>query len=152
VYRAWLRGSGRTAEGCVVETERLLDPWQVLTAGLVPYWCESASARSVGGAESWLASSEPFAEVDVLPQPPGTVCDAHAGPPQWRVPAWFAERSGMVDREAMRRYPMLPLPTCHATEVLRCRPRSATPPPSLTMDAVVRGLRHAGDQLGVLVA
>ncbi len=152
VHRDWLRASGRGGEHCVVETERLLDPWHVLTAGLVPYWCESASARAVGGAEGWLAGSEPFTEVDVLPQPPGTVCDAHAGAPQWRVPAWFARSSGLVDREALRRYPMLPLPTCHATAVLRCRPRTEAPPPSLAMDTVVRGLRTAGDQLGVLVA
>ncbi len=151
-YREWLRRSGRDAGHCVVETERLLDPWLVLTAGLVPYWCESASARAVDGAESWLAGSEPFTAVDVLPQPPGTVCDAYARPAQWRSPSWFATASGLVDREAMRRYPMLPLPTGHAAAVLRARVREWAPPPVLTMASVVPSLRRSGDQLGVLVA
>jgi hypothetical protein len=124
----------------------------VITAGLVPYWCESASARALDGAESWLAGSERFAYVDVLPQPPGTVCGAHAGPPQWRASAWFAERSGLVDREAMRRYPMLPLPTSHAAAVLHRRPRTGEPPAPLTAAEAVRGLRRAGEPLGVLVA
>jgi hypothetical protein len=153
LYRDWLRRSGRGGDHCVVETERLLDPWLVLAAGLVPYWCESASVAAVDGAESWLAGSSWFAEVDVLPQPPGTVCDAHAGPAQWRSPSWFAGSTGMVDREAMRRYPMLPLPTGHATAVLRSRtPAEALPLPPLTMAAVVPALRHSGDQLGMLVA
>ncbi len=152
VHRDWLRHTHRGGDHCVVETERLLDPWLVLTAGLVPYWCESASARAVDGAEGWLAGSERFAEVDVLPQPPGTVCDAHAGPAQWRAPAWFARGTGLVDREAMRRYPMLPMPTNHATTVLRSRMQASTPPPELTMAAVVSSLRRSGDHLGVLVA
>jgi hypothetical protein len=152
LYRDWLRHTGRGGDHCVVETERLLDPWLVLTAGLVPYWCESASARAVDGAEAWLAGSESFTEVDVLPQPPGTVCDAHAGPAQWRAPAWFARGTGLVDREAMRRYPALPLPTSHATTVLRARARVVGPPPPLTMAAVVPALRRSGDQLGMLVA
>ncbi len=152
VHREWLRRSGRDGDRCVVEAERLLDPWLVLTAGLVPYWCESASVGAVDGAESWLAGSERFAEVDVLPQPPGTVCDAHAPAAQWRAPSWFAGTTGLVDREAMRRYPMLPLPTSHATAVLRSRRRPELPPPPLTMAAVVPALRRSGDQLGVLVA
>lgn len=151
VYRDWLRRTGHGGDDCVVETERLLDPWLVLCAGLVPYWCESAAARAVDGAESWIAGSERFAQIDVLPQPPGTVCDAYARPGQWRSPAWFARRSGLVDREAMRRYPMLPLPTGHATTVLRARPRAAAGPPPLTMAEVVPALRRYGDRLGILM-
>ena len=152
VYRDWLRLTGRGGDHCVVESERLLDPWLVLSAGLVPYWCESAAARAVDGAECWIAGSERFALVDVLPQPPGSVCDAYATPGQWRSSSWFAGRSGLVDREAMRRYPMLPLATGHATTVLRCRPRLPVAPPRLTMAEVVPALRRHGDQLGVLVA
>lgn len=152
LYRDWLRRSGRGGDQCVVEAERLLDPWLVLTSGLVPYWCESGSARSVDGAEGWLAGSTRFTEIDVLPQPPGTLCDAHAGAAQWRSPSWFAGDTGLVDREGMRRYPMLPLPTSHATSVLRSRRRAEAPPPSLTMADVVPALRRCGDQLGIMVA
>jgi hypothetical protein len=152
LYRDRLLREGRGGDRCQVETERLLDPWQVLAAGLVPYWCESAAAPTVAEAECWLAGSEPFTRVDVLPAPPGTDCDAHATPAQWLVPAWFAEQSGHLDRTAMRRYPELPMPTSHAAAALLTRERTAMPPSRLPMAEVLAGLRRSGGPLGILVA
>jgi len=41
--------------------------------------------------------------VTVLPQPPGTRCDAHADRAQWLTMASFARRRSHVDPEAMAR-------------------------------------------------
>ncbi|MGW5673347.1 hypothetical protein, partial [Micromonospora sp. NPDC003776] len=87
VYRHWLRRAGKTGNRLVVECGRLLDPWQVVRAGLVPYWCENATRRRVEGVEMWLAGSEPFSSVDVLPEPPGVRSPALAG----RVRAEFED-------------------------------------------------------------
>ncbi len=84
LYRRWLRAAGKTGDRLVVECGRLLDPWQVLRAGLVPYWCENATRRSVEQVEWWLAGSESFTSVDVLPEPPGVRSPALAGLPQHR--------------------------------------------------------------------
>ena len=46
LYRAWLRAAGKTANRVAVECGRLLDPYQILRAGLVPYWCEVSSASA----------------------------------------------------------------------------------------------------------
>ncbi len=152
LYREWLdRGRGSGEDRCVVETERLLDPWQVLTAGLVPYWCESASRRAVAGAEWWLAGSSRFDSVDVLPAPPGSTSDAYAALSQWRAVASFARSHGRVDREAIRRYPLLPLPTSHAAEALRTQPRRRGAPFTVRMVDLLSGVRRSGETLGVLV-
>jgi hypothetical protein len=151
LYSDWLRQTGRSGDHLAVETERLIDPWLVLTDGLVPYWCEASSSRAVAGAESWVAGSRPFDFIDVMPQPPGTDCEAFAIPAQWRAVAWFARRSGRVNRDAARRYPLLPLPTCHVAQVLRSRATPPCPSPRMRMADVLAGLRRAGEPLGVLV-
>jgi hypothetical protein len=151
LYRDWIRGRGGDGDACVVETGRLIDPWRVLTSGLVPYWCESAARPAVDAAEWWLAGSDVFATVTVLPEPPGTLCDAHAGPAQWRAIASFSGCRPHFNRLAMSRYPTLPLPASHACDVLRSRHRSAGIPGRLPLSRALTALRHSGSRLGLLV-
>jgi hypothetical protein len=151
LYREWLGAAGQDAARCVVETGRLCDPWRVLACGLVPYWCESSSRASVDAAEWWLAGSSAFESVTVLPEPPGTACDAHADAAQWRAVADFAGDRPFLNRQAMGRYPLLPLPTSHASAVLRTELDPARPRPTLDMTHAVTTLRHGGAKLGLLV-
>lgn len=151
LYRDWLRSTDRAGAECVVETGQLIDPWLTLASGLVPYWCESAARSTVDAAEWWLAGSGGFDAVTVLPEPPGTACDTHAGPGQWRAVASFARHRPHLNRQALSRYPMLPLPTCHASGVLRLRHRPGEAPGTLPMAQALTGLRRTGARLGLLV-
>ncbi|MEH0936187.1 hypothetical protein V6U80_13605 [Micromonospora sp. CPCC 205543] len=152
LYRRWLRRAGKTGDRLVVECGRLLDPWQVVRAGLVPYWCENATRRSVEGAEWWLAGSEPFSSVDVLPESPGLRSPALAGLPQWLAVAAFGRRRRALDRTAARGYPVSPVPTRRATEVLRCQPYDLPTPPPLAFADALDGLREAGAPLGLTLS
>lgn len=151
IYREWLRSAGKTGNRCVVECGRLLDPWQVIRAGLVPYWCENATQRNVAGAELWLAGSAAFTSVDVLPEPPGLQSPGLAGLPQWLAVASFGRRRGAVDRVAARGYPVTPVPTRHATEVLQDHPYDLPAPPPLRPVEALAGLRACGTSQGLLV-
>lgn len=151
VYRGWLRGAGKSGNRCVVECGRLMDPWQVIRAGLVPYWCESAARRTVAGAEWWLAGSTSFTSVDVLPEPPGVHCAAAADLPQWRAVASFGRKRAALDRVAALGYPATPLPTRHATEVLRGQPYDLPRPAPLRPVDALTGLRDSGTPVGLLV-
>ncbi|WP_329109966.1 hypothetical protein OG792_14020 [Micromonospora sp. NBC_01699] len=151
VYRGWLRAAGKSGDRCVVECGRLLDPWQVIRAGLVPYWCENATSRRVAGAEWWLAGSTPFSSVDVLPEPPGMRSPALAGLPQWLAVASFGRRRRALDRIAARGYPVTSVPTRHATEVLRGQPYDLPAPARLGVQDALAGLRAAGTAHGLLV-
>ncbi|WP_091575365.1 hypothetical protein [Micromonospora sediminicola] len=151
LYRRWLRRAGKTGDRLVVECGRLLDPGQVLRAGLVPYWCENATRRRVEGAEWWLAGSEPFTSVDVLPEPPGLRSPALAGLPQWLAVAGFGRRRRALDRGAARGYPVTSVPTRRATEVLRNQPRDLPAPPPLRMAEALAALRDSGAHQGLLV-
>ncbi len=152
LYRHWLRTAGKTGNRLVVECGRLLDPWQVLRAGMVPYWCENATRRSVQGAEWWLAGSEPFSSVDVLPEPPGVRSPAVAGLPQWLAVAGFGRRRRVLDRSAARGYPVTSVPTRRATEVLRAQSYDLPTPPPMTVAAALAALRDGGSQQGLLVS
>lgn len=151
LYRGWLRGAGKTGNRCVIECGRLIDPWQVVRAGLVPYWCENAARRTVSAAEWWLAGSSSFSSVDVLPEPPGLDSEAVAGLAQWRAVASFGRRRGALDRVAARGYPGNPVPTRRATEVLRGQPYDLPRPAPLPVGAALGGLRENGTSLGLLV-
>lgn len=151
LYREWLRAAGKTGNRCVVECGRLIDPWQVVRAGLVPYWCENANRRAVAAAELWLAGSRAFTSVDVLPEPPGLAHEALAGLPQWRAVAAFGSRRAALDRVAARGYPRVPVPTRRATEVLRGQPYDLPRPVPMTVDAALDGFRAGGTSLGLLV-
>lgn len=151
LYRDWLRGRGRPGDGCVVETGRLIDPWRVLASGLVPYWCESAARCTVDAAEWWLAGSSAFSAVTVLPEPPGTNCDTHAPAGQWRAIASFAGHQPHFNRQALSRYPTLPLPASHASDVLRSRHANVPAPGRLPLSQAVSALRRFGSRLGLLV-
>lgn len=151
VYRRWLRRAGKTGDRCVVECGRLLDPWQVVRAGLVPYWCENATHRSVAGAEWWLAGSAPYSSVDVLPEPPGMQSPVVAGLRQWLAVASFGRLRRAVDRTAARAYPVTPVPTRHATQVLRAQPYDLPPPPPLQMAEALSVLRDSGVPAGLLI-
>lgn len=151
VYRRWLRDAGKTGDRCVVECGRLLDPWQVVRAGLVPYWCENATRRSVAGAEWWLAGSAPFTSVDVLPEPPGMQSPMVAGLRQWLAVASFGRLRRSVDRTAARAYPVVPVPTRHATEALRQHPYDLPSPPPLRLPDALGALRDSGVPAGLLI-
>ncbi len=151
VYRAWLRRAGKTGDRLVVECGRLLDPWQVVRAGLVPYWCENATRRSVDAAEWWLAGSEPFSSVDVLPESPGMRSPALAGLPQWLAVAAFGRRRRALDRTAARGYPVAAVPTRRATEVLRAQPYDLPAPPPLPAATAVETFRDGAGHPGLVV-
>ncbi|GIJ24949.1 hypothetical protein Vqi01_01110 [Micromonospora qiuiae] len=151
LYRHWLRAADKTGDRLVVECGRLLDPWQVLRAGMVPYWCENATRRSVEQVEWWLAGSEPFSSVDVLPEPPGVRSPALAGLPQWLAVAGFGRRRRALDRTSARGYPVTSVPTRRATEVLRAQPCDLPAPPPLEMADALARLSETGSRDGLLV-
>ncbi|SCF23482.1 hypothetical protein GA0070564_104326 [Micromonospora mirobrigensis] len=151
LYRGWLRRAGKTGDRLVVECGRLLDPWQVVRAGLVPYWCENATRRRVEGVEWWLAGSEPFSSVDVLPEPPGVRSPALAGLPQWLAVAAFGRRRRALDRGSARGYPVSSVPTSRATEVLRNQPYDLPTPPPLPVTDALGALRDGGAAQGLVL-
>lgn len=151
VYRHWLRGAGRSADRLAVECGRLLDPRQVLRAGLVPYWCENALETSVTGVEWWLAGSAPFSSVQVLAEPPGVALPAVASLRQWRAVASFGTRLRVLDDTCARVYPYGPVPARHATDVLRPKRYGGRPPAPLGIQDALRQLYDDSGVAGFMV-
>jgi hypothetical protein len=142
LIRDWLRAGGKAADRAVVTTGRILDPAQVLRRSLVPYWCENATAAAVSGAELWLAASEPFASVHLLPEPPGTAWSKLATMVQWESAALFATHCGVVDPVMKASYPHRILAPRHATSALQ----------DLTADPAPRALSYSDFARGIMTA
>jgi hypothetical protein len=151
LYRAWL-GPSASGRHAIVGSGRMIDPWQAVDRGMVPYWCESSSRSATDAAELWFAGSRPFESISVLPDPPGTVHDDTATLRHWRAIAAFGRREGKVDALVAGRYPLLPPAAGQATRYLRNVAAASGPPGPLPVDQAVRGLADTGAALGLLVA
>jgi hypothetical protein len=152
IYRDWLREHGKTGNRLVITAGRLLDPWHILRAGLVPYWCEAPTRDGVAATELWLAGCRPFSSVDVLPEPPGATWSQVAPMAQWSVLAQFAGRRGAVNPSVARAYPLRAMAPRHATDALRTLPYDLPTLPPLRVETAVAGLRSNAPSNGILVS
>jgi hypothetical protein len=135
----------------VVGVGRMVDPWQAVARGLVPYWCETSTRVNAESAQYWLAGSEPFETVGVLPEPPGVRTDVTASLANWRAVAAFAERDRRVDRAVAGRYPLLPVPASTATRFLADTVTDVVPPAPMSAGEAVGRLKIGGAVRGLLV-
>jgi len=151
MYRLRLRHAGRTGNRLVVECGRLLSPLAVLRAGLVPYWCEHPLRSAVAAAEWWLAGSDEFNSVEVLPEPPGAALSTMAELAHWGSVASFAGRRGLVDSGCAESYPLGAVRFGHAGAVLGRYRQDAPMPPPLTPDGALAVIAAASETSGLLV-
>jgi hypothetical protein len=156
LYRRWLRGAGKTGNRLVVECGRLLDPWQVIRAGLVPYWLPGPARYAVGELHWWLAGSQPFTQIDVLVEPPGAPRDDLAGGElasltDFAAAASFARIRGTVDERGAREYPDGRVPQWRASEVLRRLPYDLPVPPRLGVREAVWLLSESTEVSAMIV-
>ncbi|WP_229067542.1 hypothetical protein [Actinoplanes sp. DH11] len=151
LYRTWWPPQ-HGASHAVVSTGRMTDPWEMLDAGMVPYWGESSSRPVADAAELWLAGSRPYDRISVLPEPPGTAHDRIATLAQWRSVAAFARRGGTVSDLLARRYPTLPTAAGHATDFVRRAAVTRRRPEPIPIGEAVRHLAEHGSVPGLMVA
>jgi hypothetical protein len=140
VYRSWLRAAGKSGNRLVIGCGTLLDPRQVVRAGLVPYWCPRPLEADVEALEYWLAGSEPYRTIDLLVDPPGRLSPRVV--PRDRLSALprFATARGLIDPTCRRNYPLGAIGARHATRVLSELPYDLPAPPPLPAGAAVEGL------------
>ncbi|GII26051.1 hypothetical protein [Planosporangium mesophilum] len=140
VYRSWLRAAGKTGNRLVIGCGTMLDPWQVVRAGLVPYWCPRPLHSDVDALEYWLAGSEPFRSIDLLVEPPGRLSPKVV--PRDRLAALprFATDRGVLDSTCRRNYPLGIVDPRHISRVLSEQPYDSPPPPPLSTAAAIEGL------------
>ncbi|MEU4621867.1 hypothetical protein AB0G04_18075 [Actinoplanes sp. NPDC023801] len=136
----------------VVSSGRMIDPWQALDAGVVPYWCEAPTRTAADATELWLAGSRPYDRISVLPEPPGTSHDRLASLAHWRSIAAFARHTGGVDNLLAGRYPMFPAPLGHASDFMRQAAVTRRRPEPVSVDEAVRHLARHRTSPGLMVA
>ncbi|GAU69332.1 hypothetical protein SSP35_11_01510 [Streptomyces sp. NBRC 110611] len=143
LYRSWYAGRNLPADRLLVESFLLLDPWQALRTGSVPYWAVFGTETFRAGLEAYLDSTDPYDEIRVLLFNHGTESIGLASADDWRRTAARARKIGVLTgmdatayprdfaslvrahrelRKIRTRYPMpLPLDTADAAAVLTNR-------------------------------
>jgi hypothetical protein len=151
VYRRWLRSAGKTGNRLVIECGRLLDPAQVIRAGLVPFWLPAPLHHAVSETAWWLAGSEPFSQIEVLIEPPGTSAPSLASLAQFEAVARFATRQGRVDVATARAYPYGTVSARHASRVLKTHPYDLPAPPELPTSTAVSWLSDSAETADLMI-
>ncbi|NJC73640.1 hypothetical protein HC031_28510 [Planosporangium thailandense] len=140
VYRSWLRAAGKTGNRLVIGCGTLLDPWHVVRAGLVPYWCPGPLHSDIDALEYWLAGSEPYRSIDLLVEPPGRVSPKVVPRDRLSALARFATERGVLDPTCRRNYPLGVVDQRHVNRVLSEQPYDAPQPTPLSTAAAIEGL------------
>ncbi|UQA97110.1 hypothetical protein [Streptomyces halobius] len=105
LYRSWYADRGLPADRLLVESFLLLDPWQALRTGSVPYWSVFGTETFRAGLEAYLDSTDPYDEIRVLLFNHGTASIGLAGAADWRRTAARAREIGVLTGADATAYP-----------------------------------------------
>ncbi len=147
LHRSWYADRDLPTNRLLVESFLLLDPWQALRTGSVPYWTVFGTETFHGDLETYLNATDPYDEIRIMLFNHGTDSFGLASGDQWRRTAARARKIGVLlgvdaavyprdfasmvraHRELSKirtRYPMpLPLDLAWATAVLTARDQVA---------------------------
>ncbi|KUL36855.1 hypothetical protein ADL22_23440 [Streptomyces sp. NRRL F-4489] len=105
LYRAWYERRNVPADRLLVESFLLLDPWQALRTGSVPYWAVFGTESCRAGLADYLDSTAPYDEIRVLLFNHGTESIGLAGAEDWRRTAARARKVGVLTGVDAAAYP-----------------------------------------------
>ncbi|WP_413804664.1 hypothetical protein [Streptomyces sp. OE57] len=105
LHRSWYAERGLPTGRLLVESFLLLDPWQALRTGSVPYWTVFGTQASRAGLDAYLDTTEPYDEIRVLLFNHGTDSIGLAGAEDWRRTAARARKIGVLTGVDAAAYP-----------------------------------------------
>ncbi|MEU6089762.1 hypothetical protein ABZ865_23720 [Streptomyces sp. NPDC047085] len=140
LYRATYAERGVPTGRLLVDSFLLLDPWQTLRTGSVPYWSVFGTEASRAGLEHYLDTTDPYDEIRVLLFNHGTDSIGLAGSEDWRRTAARARKIGILTGVDAAAYPRDFASLIRSHQALsRIRSRSPLPLP-LAVDTAVEAL------------
>lgn len=105
LYRSWYAERNLPANRLLVESFLLLDPWQALRTGSVPYWTVFGSDAFRTGLEAYLDTTDPYDEIRILLFNHGTESIGLAGAEDWQRTAARARKIGVLTGADAAAYP-----------------------------------------------
>jgi hypothetical protein len=134
LYRSWYADRGLPADRLLVESFLLLEPWQALRSGSVPYWTVFGTKTFRAGLEAYLDATDPYDEIRIMLFNHGTDSIGLAGAEDWQRTADRARKIGVLTGMNAAAYPrdFASFVRSHR-ELSKIRTRYPMPPP---LDAV----------------
>ncbi|RCV49865.1 hypothetical protein DEF24_24825, partial [Marinitenerispora sediminis] len=105
LYRAWYTDRGLPADRLLAESFLLLDPWQALRTGSVPYWSVFGTETARAGLAAYLDGTDPYDEIRVLLFNHGTDSIGLASAADWGRTAERARKTGVLTGVDPAAYP-----------------------------------------------
>ncbi|MFC7328253.1 hypothetical protein [Marinactinospora rubrisoli] len=96
LYRDWYTARGIPAGRLLVESFLLLDPWQTLRTGSVPYWSVFGTETCRADLDAYLDGTDPYDEIRILLFNHGTDSIGLASAADWRRTAARARKVGVL--------------------------------------------------------
>ncbi|MEU0108441.1 hypothetical protein ABZ313_24200 [Streptomyces sp. NPDC006251] len=105
LYRAWYANRGLPTGRLLVESFLLLDPWQALRTGSVPYWAVFGTETFRAGLEAYLDATDPYDEIRILLFNHGTDSIGLGSAESWQRTADRARKIGVLTGADATAYP-----------------------------------------------
>ena len=140
LYRSWYADRGLPTGRLLVESFLLLDPWQALRTGSVPYWTVFGTRTFRADLDMYLDGTEPYDEIRILLFNHGTESIGLSSAEDWRHTAARARKIGVLTGVDAAAYPrdFAGLVRSHR-ELAKIRTRYPMPP-SLGIDDATAAL------------
>ncbi|WP_225829962.1 hypothetical protein [Streptomyces sp. NK08204] len=147
LHRAWYADLGLPTDRLLVESFLLLEPWQALRTGSVPYWTVFGTETFRAGLEAYLDATDPYDEIRIVLFNHGTQSIGLADAWAWQRTAARARKIGVLAGADAAAHPrdFASLVRAHRA-VGRVRPRYPLPL-SLGADQVMPVLRAADEAI-----
>lgn len=105
LHRSWYAARGLPGDRLLVGSFLLLDPWQTLRTGSVPYWSVFGTESCRRSLESYLTTADPYDEIRVLLFNHGTESIGLASARDWHRTAGHARKLGVLTGVDAAAYP-----------------------------------------------
>ncbi|WP_312241069.1 hypothetical protein [Pantoea sp.] len=149
IYRDWYLSAGILPTRLVVDNFLLMDPWTTMCQHAIPFWLLFCTEPSAAVLQRFLEKQPRFRHIDMMLFSHGTESIGLAPVERWQQLLDYASEEGAfigVDKE---RFPRDFATLTEYDKALRASAPLFQPPPPLSVEKAIDGIRRYGAKYGV---
>ncbi len=149
IYRDWYLAAGILSTRLTVDSFLLMDPWCTQQQQAIPFWLVFCTEPSAAALQRFLEKQPPFRNIDMMLFSHGTDSIGLAEIDRWQALLSHARDEGALIGVDEARFPRDFATFARFDSALRERAPLLPPPPPLSTEKVMAGIKRYGAKYGV---